>query len=92
VIWVDITGPLSALRGLGAIAGFRADSRGARPVDPDSDADLWTTSATLDSTDPVPAIEALGAVVTVVKTDAEIRALLEKEWRERPDDSGDPVA
>jgi hypothetical protein len=91
VIWVDITGPLSALRGLGAVPGFSADSRGARPVDPDSDADLWTASATLDSTDPIPAIEALGAVVTVVKTDAEIRALLENEWRERQGDPGDPA-
>ena len=91
VIWVDITGPLSALRGLGAIDGFSADSRGARRVDPDSDADLWTASATLESTDPIPAIEALGAVVTVTKTDAEIRALLEQEWRERPGDPG-PIA
>jgi hypothetical protein len=90
-MWVEITGPLEALRGLGAIPGVSSLSRGARRVDPDGESDLWTVSATLDSTDPIPAIEARGATVTIVKTDAEIRALLEQEWRERPGRSDEPV-
>ncbi len=91
MMWVEITGPLGALRGLNAIDGVRPLSRGARRVDPDSETDVWAASATLETLDPIAAIEALGAVVAIIKTDEEIRALLEKEWRDRPDHPDEPV-
>lgn len=88
MISVEVTGPLSALRGIVALTGVREVSRGVRRLHPDTEEDLWIAWATLDSNAPVAEIEARGTTVQVIETEAQLEARLQEELRSRDDGTG----